>query len=103
MIEPSARPTWPWLILACLAVPIAGCGAKRQPVRPKAVQSAQAAPSAQVTPSTTAPSADPPSPLDDLIRDVCGKSVVLLGEESHHGSGRTLEVKSGVVRRLVAR
>src|SRR5262245_13346584 len=28
--------------------------------------------------------------LDSLVRDVCGKSVVLLGEEPHHGGVQTL-------------
>jgi erythromycin esterase-like protein len=40
-------------------------------------------------------------PLDSLVRDVCDKAVVMLGEESHHGGGHTLEVKSAVVQRLI--
>jgi len=44
-----------------------------------------------------------PAPLDGLVRDVCEKTVVLLGEEPHHGGGHTLEVKSELVRRLVER
>ena len=41
--------------------------------------------------------------LDSLVRDVCGKTVVMLGEEPHHGGGHTLEIKSELVQRLIAR
>jgi len=41
--------------------------------------------------------------LDSLVRDVCGKSVVMLGEEPHHGGGHTLEIKSELVQRLIER
>jgi erythromycin esterase-like protein len=41
--------------------------------------------------------------LDSLVRDVCGKAVVLLGEEPHHGGGHTLEIKSELVQRLIER
>jgi erythromycin esterase-like protein len=40
-------------------------------------------------------------PLDALVADVCNKEVVLLGEDGNHGGGRTLEVKSALVQRLV--
>lgn len=39
--------------------------------------------------------------LDRLVDDVCGREVVLLGEDNHHGSGRTFELKSILVKRLV--
>src|SRR5690606_35852438 len=39
--------------------------------------------------------------LDRLVADTCDKQVVLLGEDSHHGSGGTMEVKTTIVRRLV--
>lgn len=39
--------------------------------------------------------------IDRLVHDVCGRDVVLLGEDSYHGSGRTVEVKSLLVQRLV--
>jgi erythromycin esterase-like protein len=45
----------------------------------------------------------PSTPLDGLVRDVCDKSVVLLGEEPHHGGGHTLEVKTELVQRLIER
>ena len=41
--------------------------------------------------------------LDSLVRDVCGKTVVMLGEEPHHGGGHTLEIKSELAQRLIAR
>ena len=41
--------------------------------------------------------------VDSLVRDVCGKTVVLLGEEPHHGGGHTLEIKSELVQRLIER
>lgn len=41
--------------------------------------------------------------LDRLVRDVCRKDIVLLGEDANHGGGRTLEVKVELVKRLVAR
>lgn len=39
--------------------------------------------------------------MDRLVADVCGKQVVLLGEDSHHGSGSTLEAKAEIVERLI--
>ncbi len=39
--------------------------------------------------------------LDPLIRDLCGREVVLLGEDANHGAGRTLEVKTLIISRLV--
>ncbi len=41
--------------------------------------------------------------IDRLVRDVCRKELVLLGEDANHGGGRTLEVKAEIVKRLVAR
>ena len=41
--------------------------------------------------------------LDSLVRDVCGKTVVMLGEEPHHAGGHTLEIKSALVQRLIER
>lgn len=41
--------------------------------------------------------------IDRLVRDVCRKEVVLLGEDASHAGGRTFEVKTEVVRRLVTR
>jgi len=39
--------------------------------------------------------------LDAVVHDLCGRSVALLGEAPLHAFGRTLEVKSELVRRLV--
>ncbi len=39
--------------------------------------------------------------LDPLIRDVCDREIVLLGEDASHGAGRTMEVKTLIVSRLV--
>lgn len=41
--------------------------------------------------------------IDRLVRDVCRKEIVLLGEDASHGGGRTFEVKTEVVKRLVSR
>ncbi len=41
--------------------------------------------------------------IDRLVRDVCRKDVVLLGEDASHGGGRTFEVKTEIVKRLVSR
>lgn len=41
--------------------------------------------------------------IDRLVRDVCRKDIVLLGEDANHGGGRTLEVKTEIVKRLAAR
>jgi erythromycin esterase-like protein len=41
--------------------------------------------------------------LDRLVRDVCRRDIVLLGEDANHGGGRTLEVKVELVERLVER
>ena len=45
----------------------------------------------------------PSDPLDPLVGDLCNKSVVMLGEEDHHGGGRTAEIKADLVRRLIDR
>jgi erythromycin esterase-like protein len=39
--------------------------------------------------------------VDDIVHDVCGKTIVLLGEPPTHGFGRTMALKSALVRRLV--
>lgn len=41
------------------------------------------------------------TPVDAAVKDLCGRKVVLLGEDANHGSGKTLEVKSALVRRLI--
>lgn len=41
------------------------------------------------------------SDADLVVRDLCGKTVALLGEAPMHGYGRTLEFKVDAVRRLV--
>lgn len=41
--------------------------------------------------------------IDRLVRHVCRKEIVLLGEDASHGGGRTFEVKTEIVKRLVSR
>ncbi|HVT33709.1 MAG TPA: erythromycin esterase family protein [Rhodanobacteraceae bacterium] len=41
--------------------------------------------------------------LERLLRDVCDKQVVLLGEDANHGSGATVALKTRLVERLVGR
>jgi len=48
----------------------------------------------------TVASAQEPA-LDALVKDVCDRRIVLLGEDANHGSGATLAVKVELVRRLV--
>jgi erythromycin esterase-like protein len=62
---------------------------------------AAAAPRAAAPRAAAGPRAAAPAPLDRLVRDVCDKRVVLLGEDSHHASGATLAVKAALVDRLV--
>jgi len=38
---------------------------------------------------------------DPVVRDLCGKSIAMLGESPLHGFGKTLEFKVELVRRLV--
>jgi len=38
-----------------------------------------------------------------VVRDLCGKSVAMLGESPLHGFGKTLEFKVELVRRLARR
>jgi erythromycin esterase-like protein len=78
------------LFLLLLAMLTVGCAAPRErPVTQGGFQTGSDAASS--------------TPLDSLIRDVCDKAVVMLGEESHHGGGHTLEVKSDLVQRLIER
>jgi erythromycin esterase-like protein len=54
--------------------------------------------------SASAQSADPAAEMKDIdpvVRELCGKSVALLGESPVHGFGKTLEFKVKLVRRLV--
>ena len=41
--------------------------------------------------------------LDSLVDSMCGKSIVLLGEEGHHAAGRSIEIKTAMLERLVDR
>ncbi|MFD0725403.1 erythromycin esterase family protein [Lysobacter brunescens] len=41
--------------------------------------------------------------LDRLVRDVCRREIVVLGEDANHGGGRTLEIKVELAKRLVER
>ena len=63
----------------------------------------------RVRPATAAPvlrgglDAESSAQLDSLVKDVCSKTVVMLGEEPDHGGGRTVEIKAELVRRLIER
>src|SRR5690242_10463543 len=39
--------------------------------------------------------------IDQVVHELCGKSVALLGEPPVHGFGKTLEFKAILVRRLI--
>ncbi len=41
--------------------------------------------------------------IERAVRDLCRREVVLLGEDAGHGGGRTLEVKTEILKRLTAR
>jgi erythromycin esterase-like protein len=41
--------------------------------------------------------------IERAVRDLCRRDVVLLGEDAGHGGGRTLEVKTEILKRLTAR
>jgi erythromycin esterase-like protein len=41
--------------------------------------------------------------IERAVRDLCRREVVLLGEDASHGGGRTLEVKTEILKRLTAR
>lgn len=60
---------------------------------------------AHATGSPAAPAAPAASaaatPLDRVVRDVCNKRIVLLGEDSHHAGGGTLSLKTALVTRLI--
>ncbi|RKG68805.1 erythromycin esterase [Corallococcus sp. CA054B] len=45
--------------------------------------------------------APPVSDADRIVRELCDKQLALLGEESHHGSARTVAFKAELTRRLV--
>ena len=55
-----------------------------------------------LTAATEAPTTIAQQPaLDALVKDVCQKQVLLLGEDANHGSGATLALKVELVKRLV--
>ena len=39
--------------------------------------------------------------LNNTVADICDKQVVLLGEDANHGSGKTIEVKVALIKRLI--
>ncbi len=39
--------------------------------------------------------------LDSIVTDICNKKIVLLGEDANHGSGKTMEVKIALIKRLI--
>lgn len=41
--------------------------------------------------------------IDRLVRDVCRRDVVVLGEDANHGAAHTVQVKVAITQRLVAR
>jgi erythromycin esterase-like protein len=41
--------------------------------------------------------------IDRLVRDVCRRDIVVLGEDANHGAARTVQVKIAITQRLVAR
>ncbi|MFZ5469550.1 MAG: erythromycin esterase family protein [Myxococcota bacterium] len=41
------------------------------------------------------------TPFDRVVRDVCDKRIVLLGEDANHGGGGTLAAKTALVTRLI--
>lgn len=47
------------------------------------------------------PSVDEASEMDRVVKDACGREVVLLGEDAGHGGGRTIELKTLIVLRLI--
>jgi erythromycin esterase-like protein len=51
--------------------------------------------------AAAAPSPDNDSELDRVVKQVCQKQVVFLGEDAGHGGGKTLEVKVVLARRLL--
>ena len=54
-----------------------------------------------VSASTSLPVEKTSSALDDIVTDVCDKKIVLLGEDSSHGSGQTMKVKITLIKRLM--
>ena len=98
-------------IESLLALPLAGlagCAAPHE--QPTTAPTATSGPAHVSAPVSTAPSdswdtldAESAAQLDRLVRDVCDKSVVLLGENPRHGGERTLELKAALVPRLIDR
>lgn len=46
-------------------------------------------------------SSAPPGVMQEVVRDLCGRQVVLLGESPTHGFGRTMQFKAQLIRELV--
>ena len=66
----------------------------------------RAAPYPESAPIRTIPDAQTLGPqvgttVKDVVRDLCGKQVVLLGESPTHGFGKTMQFKAQLVRQLV--
>lgn len=71
------------------------------------VPAAPTAPAAASPPAAAPIAVDDPRPpgdaVDRLVDDVCDRSLVLLGEDLHHGSGATVSAKVRIVEQLVDR
>lgn len=39
--------------------------------------------------------------LNEALMNMCNKNIVLLGEDTHHGSGKTTELKLAIIKKLV--
>lgn len=78
-------------LLLAAAAPVAASNPAAAPAPAAAVAAAAAAAAAG------------DAAIDRLVADTCGKRLVLLGEERHHGSGATVAAKGEVARRLVER
>lgn len=66
-----------------------------------AASCARAGAGAAAMPAGGSPASTTATPLDRVVRDVCKKRLVLLGEDGHHGGGGTLAVKTALVSRLI--
>ena len=96
-LRPQPHPASSLVSAALATVIFAGCARTGPGIGATLATDSYATPQRSGSPAAATTS----TALDRVVRDVCNKRVVMLGEDGHHAGGGTLVVKTALVSRLV--